>query len=264
MRARKQIGRSEFYLWEISEVKNSSCAAVRCCVLAIVVTRTTGRQLNSNSVRCVARCASGPQMWRKVALTGVVSVVAPGSLVQIMVASTISLCFFGMHARCWPFKDEASNLLKLGCEFALVVSFLCTALLRSVATKQALVDAGRLQPEDMTSEEKIMPAGGYAARGHCTPRGVQHSCLRECQLTPLERVSPNSASSVEHPVLSTILVVVCTCLPGPSVMFCRTESDLSLLVAAVSGTVGCVPGVAPRVDTCAAHDNSVRGPQLGS
>ena len=147
-------------------------------------------------------------------MTGVVSVVAPGSLVQIMAGSTISLIFFGMHARCWPYKDEANNRLKLGCEFALVVSFSCAALLRSVATKQALVDAGHLQPEAMTSQEKIMPAGGYAARGQCTPRGVQHSCLRECQLTPLERVSPNSASSVEHPVLSTILVVVCTCLPA--------------------------------------------------
>ena len=114
-------------------------------------------------------------MWRKVTLTGLVSVVAPGSLVQIMVASTISLCFFGMHARCWPFKDDASNLLKLGCEFALMVSFLCTALLRSVATKQALIDAGLLQPEAKTSQEEVMPA-----------------------------------------VLSTIVVVVCTCLPGPS------------------------------------------------
>ena len=108
-------------------------------------------------------------------MTGLVSVVAPGSLVQIMVASTISLCFFGMHARCWPFKDDASNLLKLGCEFALMVSFLCAALLRSVATKQALIDAGLLQPEAKTSQEEVMPA-----------------------------------------VLSTIVVVVCTCLPGPS------------------------------------------------
>ena len=195
MRARKQIGRSEFYLWEISEVKNSSCAAVRCCVLAIVVTRTTGRQLNSNSVRCVARCASGPQMWRKVALTGVVSVVAPGSLVQIMAGSTISLIFCVMHARCWPYKDEANNRLKLGCEFALVVSFSCAALLRSVATKQALIDAGHLQPEAMTAQEQVMPT-----------------------------------------VLSTIVVVVCICLPGPSI--CRTERD-QLLAA--------VPGYAPGV-----------------
>ena len=195
MRARKQIGRSEFYLWEISEVKNSSCAAVRCCVLAIVVTRTTGRQLNSNSVRCVARCASGPQMWRKVALTGLVSVVAPGSLVQIMVGSTMSLIFFGMHARCWPYKDDANNRLKLGCEFALVVSFSCAALLRSVATKQALIDAGHLQPEAMTAQEQVMPT-----------------------------------------VLSTIVVVVCICLPGPSI--CRTERG-QLLAA--------VPGYAPGV-----------------
>ena len=121
-------------------------------------------------------------MWRKVALTGLVSVVAPGSLVQIMVASTISLCFFGMHARCWPFKDEASNRLKLGCEFALVVSFSCAALLRSVATKQALIDAGHLQPEAMTAQEQVMPT-----------------------------------------VLSIIVVVVCICLPGPSI--CRTERD---------------------------------------
>ena len=138
-------------------------------------------------------------MWRKVALTGVVSVVAPGSLVQIMAGSTISLIFFGMHARCWPYKDEANNRLKLGCEFALVVSFSCAALLRSVATKQALVDAGHLQPEAMTAQEQVMPT-----------------------------------------VLSTIVVVVCICLPGPSI--CRTGRDQ--LLAAVPG---CAPGVSGRL-----------------
>ena len=39
----------------------------------------------------------------------------------------------------------------------MVLIFLCTALLRSVATKQALVDAGQLKPEDMTQEERSMP-----------------------------------------------------------------------------------------------------------
>ena len=124
-------------------------------------------------------------------MTGVVSVVAPGSLVQITAGSTISLIFFGMHARCWPFKDEASNRLKLGCEFALMVSFLCTALLRSVTTKQALIDAGHLQPEAMTAQEKAMPV-----------------------------------------VLSTMLVVVCTCLPGPSI--CREECDQLLCVVSLA------------------------------
>ena len=39
-------------------------------------------------------------MWRKVALTGLISVVAPGSLQQVVIASTISLGFLVMHARC--------------------------------------------------------------------------------------------------------------------------------------------------------------------
>ena len=38
------------------------------------------------------------------ALTGLISVVEPGSMEQIIIASTISLAFLVMHARCWPFK----------------------------------------------------------------------------------------------------------------------------------------------------------------
>ena len=182
MRVLNTNGRSEFYLWEISEVRNSCSVRVLASSSVIV----------ANSIASgVRRRTFASQMWRKVTLTGLVSVVAPGSLVQIIVASTISLCFFGMHARCWPFKDDAANRLKLGCEFALMVSFLCTALLRSVTTKQALIDAGHLQPEAMTSQEQVMPV-----------------------------------------VLSTMLVVVCTCLPGPSI--CREECDQLLCVVSLA------------------------------
>ena len=55
---------------------------------------------------------------------------------QIVVASTISLGFLVMHARCWPFKDDNKNLLKLGAEVALMMVFLCSALLRSANNKQ--------------------------------------------------------------------------------------------------------------------------------
>ena len=53
------------------------------------------------------------EMWRKVALTGLVSVVATGSMVQIMVAASASLGFQAMHARCYPFKTRKANFLKL-------------------------------------------------------------------------------------------------------------------------------------------------------
>ena len=48
-------------------------------------------------------------------------------MLQIIVASAISLGFFAMHARCWPFVDHGKNLLKLGSEVVLMLVFLSTA-----------------------------------------------------------------------------------------------------------------------------------------
>ena len=109
----------------------------------------------------------------QVALTGLISVVAPGSMLQISgesrivrarysclsartilagigsrslplssrspacarrcraVASVVSLGFFTMHARCWPFATNDKNLLKLASETVLMLVFLTTAVLRS-------------------------------------------------------------------------------------------------------------------------------------
>ena len=97
------------------------------------------------------------EMWRKVALTGLISVVAPGSMVQIIAASVISLGFLVMHARCYPYKDDDKNLLKLGTEVAIMLVFLCTALLRVEATKQALVKSGVLTEADLTADDRAMP-----------------------------------------------------------------------------------------------------------
>ena len=97
------------------------------------------------------------EMWRKVALTGLISVVAPGSMVQIIAASVISLGFLVMHARCYPYKDDDKNLLKLGTEVAIMLVFLCTALLRVEATKQALVKSGVLTEADLTADDSAMP-----------------------------------------------------------------------------------------------------------
>ena len=72
-------------------------------------------------------------------------------------ASTISLGFFTMHARCWPFTTDDKNLLKLASEMVLMLVFLSTAVLRSALTKLDLVDAGLLRADDLTSEEREMP-----------------------------------------------------------------------------------------------------------
>ena len=50
-----------------------------------------------------------------------------GSMLQIIVASAISLGLLVMHARCWPFVDHGKNLLKLGSEVVLMLVFLSTA-----------------------------------------------------------------------------------------------------------------------------------------
>ena len=71
------------------------------------------------------------EMYRKVILTGVVSVVKPGSMVQISVASVISLTFLVAHAHAYPFKDDDQNQLKLACEVSLMLVLLGTALLRA-------------------------------------------------------------------------------------------------------------------------------------
>ena len=92
------------------------------------------------------------EMWRKVTLTGVISVVSPGSIVQIITASAISLMFLTLHARCYPFKDDHANIFKLGAEVALMLVFLCTAVLRTLEVKRDLVDA-----KDLTREDEIMP-----------------------------------------------------------------------------------------------------------
>ena len=53
-------------------------------------------------------------MWRKVLLTGVMSVISPGSMLQVLVASLTSLAFLVAHSRAWPFADDGKNRLKLG------------------------------------------------------------------------------------------------------------------------------------------------------
>ena len=53
-------------------------------------------------------------MWRKVLLTGVMSVIAPGSMIQVMVGSLMSLAFLVAHSRAWPFADDGKNRMKLG------------------------------------------------------------------------------------------------------------------------------------------------------
>ena len=54
------------------------------------------------------------EMWRKVLLTGVMSVISPGSMLQVMIASLSSLVFLVAHARAWPFADDSQNRMKLG------------------------------------------------------------------------------------------------------------------------------------------------------
>ena len=49
-------------------------------------------------------------MARKVVLTGFVSVVSPGSMLQIVVASSASLGFQAMHARCCTSTSHAALL----------------------------------------------------------------------------------------------------------------------------------------------------------
>ena len=54
------------------------------------------------------------EMWRKVLLTGVMSVISPGSMLQVMIASLTSLVFLVAHSRAWPFADDSKNRMKLG------------------------------------------------------------------------------------------------------------------------------------------------------
>ena len=50
------------------------------------------------------------ELARKVVLTGFVSVVKPGSMLQIVVAVSLSLCFQTMHARCCTSIPHAALL----------------------------------------------------------------------------------------------------------------------------------------------------------
>ena len=54
------------------------------------------------------------EMWRKVLLTGVMSVISPGSMIQVMIALLTSLVFLVAHARAWPFVAPSKNRMKLG------------------------------------------------------------------------------------------------------------------------------------------------------
>ena len=54
------------------------------------------------------------EMWRKVLLTGVMSVISPGSMLQVMIASLSSLVFLVAHTRAWPFAADSQNRMKLG------------------------------------------------------------------------------------------------------------------------------------------------------
>ena len=80
-----------------------------------------------------------------------------GSMLQIIVASAISLGFLAMHARCWPFVDHGKNLLKLGSEVVLMLVFLAAAVMRSALRTHDMVDAKLLREEDLTEEERDMP-----------------------------------------------------------------------------------------------------------
>ena len=79
-------------------------------------------------------------MWQ-VSLTGLISVFAPGSLVQVIAATTLSLGFLVMHARCWPFKDNDKNLLKLGAHRKLLMTMMLVS-----APLLAYVNLDLLQP----------------------------------------------------------------------------------------------------------------------
>ena len=67
-------------------------------------------------------------MWRKVLLTGVMSVISPGSMLQVMIASLSSLVFLVAHTRAWPFAADNQNRMKLATEVVLMVVFTLTVL----------------------------------------------------------------------------------------------------------------------------------------
>ena len=58
-------------------------------------------------------------MWRKVLLTGVMSVISPGSMIQVIIASFTSLVFLVAHSRAWPYVDDSENRMKLGASAAI-------------------------------------------------------------------------------------------------------------------------------------------------
>ena len=89
------------------------------------------------------------EMWRKVILTGLVSLVDPGSMVQIMVAASLSLGFAMTHSRCYPFKTMQANFLKLTADTALVLDFLITAVMRNAETRIKFLHTDDLNQEDV-------------------------------------------------------------------------------------------------------------------
>ena len=91
-------------------------------------------------------------MARKVVLTGFVSVVSPGSMLQIVVASSASLCFQAMHARCYPFKAKKANFLKLVTEVVLIFDFSIIVILRTLDTRSTL-----MHKDDLTKEDELLP-----------------------------------------------------------------------------------------------------------
>ena len=87
------------------------------------------------------------EMLRKVTLTGIVSLVEPGSVLQVAVTGFISLSFLTLHCRCYPFKStnggDDANLLKLGTEVVLMIVYNCVIMLR-VLELEKIIDGYRV------------------------------------------------------------------------------------------------------------------------
>eukprot|EP01043_Picozoa_sp_COSAG02_P032973 COSAG02_NODE_2226_length_9456_cov_6.430587_6_plen_154_part_01 len=83
-------------------------------------------------------------MFRKLTLTGLISLLGKGTVSQIFVAILITFAFLCLHIGCGPFKGRGDNFLKGCCEFELFFVMLVTLVKKLGDEDQANVNEGEV------------------------------------------------------------------------------------------------------------------------
>jgi hypothetical protein len=69
-------------------------------------------------------------MFRRFMLVGLLSIVQPGSILQLLLATLVSLLYLTLQLQAAPFKQQGDNFVALVCSISLVILYLSSIILK--------------------------------------------------------------------------------------------------------------------------------------